>query len=161
MSFTAEFDYTNHTALCDERIAAYTGIINAANAKIAELNNVVGYADFVAKQLQQQQSTKTMAEGFILKLNQLKAEIAVVEALSVGNKQTLYDFYVASGDRRDSYGLRVLFNHAAIIAEATVLLADNALSPDMKMSIGMDICHKYPIDSRANELRGAKFPNAV
>lgn len=151
MSFDTEFDYSAAQSWLTARIASQQVIADGLGTEITDLQATTGYSSLVTPQVDQLNARKDRYDADIAKLNEVDGEITALTGLDAGDKTQIYDFWVLVQEPKESFMTRLLFNHAAILADTdfTALLADVTNDADQKKMIGELVCQKFPIDVRS------------
>ena len=159
MSFDTEFDYTAGETYLDDRITNFNARIATLDAEITALQAITGYDDMTDPEEATKTRRKDLYVSYVADLQAARDEIDAIQALSVGNKTTLYNMYVAIGENKQFWMARMMFNYAGLVADGQPVLDDEALDAGQITLLGSLICQKYSITSQANEVMNA-FPSA-
>jgi hypothetical protein len=152
MSFDTEFDYT---ALKDFITSAIGGInfrLGAIATEIAEFQGITGYnsiADESAEQISMLQETEKALTRERDAITALQPQIAAAEALSAGDKQKIYDFWVIVQEQKLRYMCRIITHHTAMCAdtEFNALISDETHTAKQLKMIGEKLCRKFPMEA--------------
>ena len=154
MSFDTTFDYTNAKVHLDSIISTHQTNVDEFQGKIDDLAGITGYTDRIDTVVNRYTSQKNTYAEIITRYQSVKDEITAVEALSVDDKEKLYDFYVIAQEQLSNWMVRMLFNYNAMLADAdlTNILTDVTNTEDQKHRVCELICMSYPIERRAAEI---------
>lgn len=158
MSFNTEFDYTPVKTKIVTTLPVLNARVAEINNQISSLNGITGFDSMsttISENIADLQQEKTQVQNEITRVNQLALEIFQIEAMSAGNKQTLYNFWVACGNNEPKvrFMARICYNKGSMLTDADIVaLANNAtLSSDQKCLVGCHLCTKYQMDAIAYE----------
>lgn len=148
MSFDTVFNYSDALATMDATIATQNATIAQLDTQIADVQSLPSSYDEVKNpKLDSLNGLKDYEIQARDNAQSVKDEILALNALSEGDKQTLYNYWQLTGEAKRSWMQRMMYNRSGtLIAEAAALLADNSLDTPAKQQLAACLtCEKHSI----------------
>ena len=149
MSFDADFHYSTAVTAIAADLVTVQAAKDALDASIICLIGTIGYSALTGPQIATLSDQQTNLAKQLVDLAAADAAITATGALTPEDKTSLYTFYGLCGESKSNFMLKLMFNHAAILADADfiALLADGVNPQYAKEMVAKIIFAKFSPES--------------
>jgi len=150
MSFS-DFDYSSAVTAIAADLLSVQAQKDGVDAEIVCCSGATGYAELLAPKAASLAYQQSRLAQQLVDLAAADAAITATNALSEGDKASLYAFYELSGESKSNFMIKLMFNHAAMLADSDLvaLLADSTNDAPTKAMVGYLIANKFSPDSNS------------
>jgi len=157
MSFDSEFDYTGSITFIDTRTDSINVERSTITTRLASLANVdSSFSYLVYPEITSLNQTKSVYDGMIVNLQNLRSNILAVTNMSNEHKVTLYEFYSnalsQTNESKKQWMSRMVYNINGLIADAGNVNA-GSLTLIEKGLLAEVICGKYPVNGTVYQVQ--------